>query len=263
VGGFSTSSEQVLGNLRHALSVSRRIGRRAAILGALLVVCSAATIGAATNTPPQITGASVSPAVTQEGGTVTLTGTFTDPDVGDAHVIRIYWADGSPAQKVQLPAGQFSFQVPHTFIDNIPGTSVVVAVADHQLPVGSNDNTEGQGQDARHVPVQVKNVAPRFAPGVTVTKVPKIPGKVVIDGDLIDPSKDRVTVSANFGDGIPPHPFPPKPVGTSPCTVDGRRFHCAHQYAVQFPPKTFSIALLARDDDGGTGTFTTSVQIPY
>lgn len=262
MGGFSTSSEQVLSHLRHALSASRRIGRRSAMVGALLVICSAATIGAATNTPPQITSASVSPAVTQEGGTVTLTGTFTDPDVGDAHVIRIYWADGSAAQKIQLQAGQFSFQTTHTFIDNIAHGSIVVAVADHQLPVGSNDNTEGQGQDARHVPVQVKNVAPRFAPGVAVTKVPKTPGKVVIDGDLIDPSKDRVTVTANFGDGNPSHPFPPKPVGTSPCAVDGRRFHCEHQYAVQFPPKTFSIALIARDDDGGSATFTSSVQIP-
>jgi hypothetical protein len=264
VGDFRTGLTTALIRALRLPSVVRRRARRSAGLGAVLLAASAVTAWAAANTPPTITSVSASPAVVNEGQTVTVSGTFTDPDAGDAHTVRVYWGDGSAPDKVQLPPGQFSFQVNHTFRDEVPGTTMFLVVADHQLPLGSNDNADGQGEVGVQVPLVIKNVAPKFAPGIQVTKVGKVPGKVAIDGDFTDPGADRFKVLANFGDGLPNHQFPPLPNGVSECAVTGHHFHCEHQYAVQQPglPKTFQIRLGVQDGDGGQDTFNTSVQIP-
>jgi hypothetical protein len=225
----------------------------------MLLAASTATVLATANTPPHITSLTVSQSVIDEGQTVTLSGAFTDPDAGDLHTVRIGWGDDAITgfkQQVQLPAGQFSFQVTHTYTDDLAPTSIKVSVLDRQLPPGTNDNSGGHGTDFGFVPIQVKNVAPRFvANSVTVAKGPN--RSVAVDGAFVDPGTvDTEQVTANWSD-----PFAP---GTTPCTLGKgeRQFHCEHTYRTALVPRTYRITLVARDDDGGTGTFQTSVQIP-
>jgi hypothetical protein len=252
--------------VRRALDRARglrlpRSGRRSLALGTLLLTASTVTVLATANTPPEFTSLTVTPSVLNEGQTVTLSGTFTDSDTSDAHTVYIFWNDApieASRTKVQLPAGQTSFQATHTYMDN--ATSIRVKVADRQLPLGSNDNTEGYGRDRTGVPIQVKNVAPSLA-NITVTKQPTRDLRTVlavVEGDIIDPgTRDTHQVSALFGDERPI----PTPTRT-PCTVTGRRFRCEHTYARGSSDRTFTISLRVGDDDGGLGNATTSVLIP-
>jgi hypothetical protein len=248
-----------------------RAGRVPLALGAALLVGSTVSVLATTNTPPQITSLTLSPAVANEGQTVTLTGAFADPDPADLHSVLIYWPDDHPglAEHVRLTLGARSFQVTHTFPDDVPPTNFKVDVLDHQSPFGSNDNVAGGGRDERTVSLQVKNVPPTFAPGVTLTGPDKT-GHTTIDGTVIDPGTDRVAVGVDWGDGSTPPPpvpltIPQLPGNLFPCTIDrSRQFHCEHAYNVKplFPPRPLAIKLIAKDDDGGSGLFTITGHTP-
>src|SRR5262249_17613180 len=57
------------------------------------------------NSPPSITGLSLTPNPVNEGDTVTLNVAFTDPDAADTHTVTILWGDGSPGTIASLGAG--------------------------------------------------------------------------------------------------------------------------------------------------------------
>src|SRR5205823_5312285 len=59
--------------------------------------------------------------VLDEGQTLTLTGSFTDPDAGEGHTVTINWGDGTAAQTIAVAAGVLSFTAQHTYLDNNPG----------------------------------------------------------------------------------------------------------------------------------------------
>jgi hypothetical protein len=257
--------------VRRALERARRLhrprsGRRSLVLGTALLIASTVTVVATANTPPEFTSLTVTPSVLNEGQTVTLSGTFTDSDTSDAHTVYIFWNDApieASRTKVQLPAGQTTFQVNHSYTDNLlaGATGIRVKVADRQLPLGSNDNTEGYGRDREGVPIQVKNVAPTLA-GVSASRagqfLPPTTVPIVVVGDIVDPgAADTHQVSTLWGD----EPAFPPPTPTQ-CTVTGRRFRCDHSYKRQSTTRTYTIRLGVKDDDGGQGSATTSVQIP-
>jgi len=258
----------VVSRARRIRALSGRTSRRSLALGSVLLAVSAVTVWATTNSPPHITSATLTPSHIQEGQTVTLAVTFTDPDVTDRHTAIIGWRDRMPFQRVQIPAGQSSFSVQHTYQDNLfdpSETSIGFEVQDHQLPEGTNDNTDGKGQDGASVPIVVDNVAPTFGPDLTVTGPTAQSGLVVIQGSLIDPgTADTLQVVANWGDSRQP-PFPPdgQPTGT-PCLVDrNRHFICQRTFTLTpFHPRADTIALAVLDDDGGHSFFRRTIQIP-
>jgi hypothetical protein len=229
------------------------------MLGAVLLLGSAVTVLATSNTPPTITSASLSQTTINEGGSVTLSGTFTDPDGSDAHAALIFWPGGEK-QKVQIPVGQFTFQASRTFPDNLNLHNVVVEIRDKQLPPGANDNSEGLGKDFKSFTLDVVNVAPTFSHNVTVSKVRNAPGKIVAEGDVVDPGADTVAVFADWNAGRVPT------VGDGePCTMTStRHFKCEHTYFVSpiSSNNTHSIKLTVRDDDGGWTSVTKSIQLP-
>jgi hypothetical protein len=253
---LSTTAQQALGGVRRAFAAPVRAGRRSLALGTVLVLGPTLTVLATANTPPTISNVSLSQSMINEGGSVTMTGAFTDPDAADSHTALIFWNDGTK-QKVQIPVGQTTFQATHAFADDSSDTSVRVEVRDRQLPSGSNDNSEGLGMDAESLPLEIKNVAPTFAQNVTVAKAPATPGKVIVSGDLVDPGADTLAVFANWNTAVPT-------VGNGqPCTVSQHHFQCEHTYPVPaIGSKTYSIKLTVRDDDGGWTATTKSVQIP-
>jgi hypothetical protein len=251
--------------VRRARERLARVGRVSSVLGAAVLVGSSVSVLATANTPPHITSASLSRSVINEGETVTLTGAFTDPDVGDAHDVEIDWHDHpihTPNQKLHLPPGQMSFSATHRYTDNNhsipPGASLGmwVGVRDRQLRVGSNDNSEGSGWDERSLTLQVNNVAPSFGHTISVTK-PSLrpPGTVRVEGTIVDPGADSFDVSATW------ETAEPRPGSACIVTGHGRQFVCEHTYSTS-PASMHSIHLYVTDDDGGQGMTATSVSVP-
>jgi hypothetical protein len=238
------------------------------VLGAVVLAASTVSVVATTNSPPQFTSFQSSAGKILAGQSVTVSGTFTDPDATDAHTVMIYWKDGvvSPgqAEKIQLAPGQGSFQVSHTYPIAIPETLVHVRLMDRQLPVHTNDNTTGSASDSRNFFIQVDpsgtptNVAPSFVESsIKVTKAPGQTGFVTIQGDWVDPNDDVGTVSFNAGDGLPPPNLPP-------CTSSGRHFKCMYTYRVPKPvtSKEYVFQLDVNDGHGGTDTYRSTIRIP-
>ena len=50
-----------------------------------------------------------------EGGSVTLSGEFTDPGTGDQHALVVDWGDGSPIESIAVLPGQRDFSASHTY----------------------------------------------------------------------------------------------------------------------------------------------------
>jgi hypothetical protein len=251
--------------LRKALVKSRAsaatpagIGRRSLALGAILVLGSTLSVLATANTPPTITSLSVNSPIVNEGDTVTITGTFTDPDASDAHNVLVFW-ENEPKQKLEVPVGSTTFQLTHKVTDDSSSNHVVVEVRDRQLPPHANDNTEGVARDGDSVQLQVKNVAPTFSHNLSVVKSRSQPGNVTIKGDVVDPGADTVEVFANWGQG-----FPQIGLGQA-CTMTSKRsFECEHTYPVPLigQSKTYTVKLTVRDDDGDQSVITKAITIP-
>ena len=250
--------KKALTQSRSSVATSARIGRRSVALGAILVLGSTLSVLATGNTPPTITSLSVNSPIVNEGDTVTITGSFTDPDATDAHRVLVFWHD-EPKQKVEVPVGATSFQLTHKIPDSSLSNHVTVEVLDRQLPPHANDNTEGAAWDGQSVQLQVKNVAPTFSGKLDVEKGRGQAGKVTIKGDVVDPGADTVEVFANWGQSVPS-------LGPGQaCTMTSKRsFECEHTYPVPMigQPKSYNVKLTVRDDDGDQSVTTKAITIP-
>jgi hypothetical protein len=129
-----------------------------------------------------------------EGGSVHLSGSFTDPGgAQDTHVATISWGDGS-SDTVSLDAGVLTFAKAHKYLE---------AGTDH-VSVTVADTTGGSAVNSTNV-VTVKDVTPSG----TTLKLDKTTvnagGSVTLSGSFIDPaSSDTHTVTINWGDGSKP-----------------------------------------------------------
>jgi hypothetical protein len=177
--------------------------------------------------------------------------------------VRLRWFPGVRSQQVDLPQGQTSLQISHTYPDDNDrfeqSKQVAISVLDRVSPPGTNpnDNTGGGlGNAFKNLPLQVVNVAPSFVDrGITVTK--KSNTQVVVEGDVVDPgSADQIQVTATWGDPIAP--------GATACSIgrDGRHFVCEHTYRANVQAKTYPIHLTVKDDDGGIDQYQTTVRLP-
>ena len=254
-----TRLRQTLGHARSLPASLVRSSRWPLALGTLLLLASTASTIATTNTP-KITSVTTNPEVIEEGQPAILKVTFSDPDAGDGHTLRVRWRDdypNGPLEEVQIPPGQTSVQVSHTFTRTPTDSTVQVAILDRQTPPGSprNDNTEGSAKDVVFAPVTLKNVAPRFDAGtIQVKKEEK--RKVTVSGRLIDPgAHDKIAVEAAWGD--------PTDRAPTACSVIDRYFQCEHTYPAAWGiPRIYHVGLRALDDDGGIANHQTTVRLP-
>lgn len=197
-----------------------------------------------TNVAPEVSAVGDS---IDEGGTATVSATFTDPGALDTHTAFVDWDDSTPVEEVtvvELAAG-----VDHVYGDNGLYSAVVTVV----------DDDGGTGSDA--AVVTVGNLDP------TVTL--EVPGTITFPGgdyavveagaDLpasaqgTDPGSDDLTFTWSVGDvstyhndpnGVP-DPFP-SPLGTFPfAAADAIDAGYASPGA-----QVLSVTLI--DDDGGT-----------
>jgi fibronectin-binding autotransporter adhesin len=132
------------------------------------------------------------PAATAEGSAAQLTGTYSDPDTGDAVKLVVSWGDGSTTTN-NVSGGTFSIN--HTYADDNPTAtpqdfySISAYPMDSFGGIGFNEITS----------VLVTNVAPTFnLPG----GLGVLPGQPIASAIAIsDPGSDTFNVVVNYGAG--------------------------------------------------------------
>jgi murein DD-endopeptidase MepM/ murein hydrolase activator NlpD len=185
-----------------------------------------------------------------EGGTASVSATFTDPGVLDTHTATIDWDDGSPAEVVEVVQGEGlgSLGAEHVYGDN----------GAYNVEVTVTDNDGGVGLDI--VAVLVANVDPELT--LDAGDATSFPGGDYFVGKIgelqnhaasaNDPGSDDLTFTWNFGpattyfnDGINPDP-PKSPHGVFP-------FFATNDADVDFVlPGAYVIDVTVTDDDGGS-----------
>jgi PKD repeat protein len=157
-----------------------------------------------------------------QGDTVSLIGSFTDPD-SDSYTIHWDFGDGDTADG--------DLEVDHSYAN--PDTYTV------NLTVTDDDG--GVGSDTLQVTVvTVSNVAPTVEAGDNQTV--NQGDTVSLIGSFTDPDSDSYTIHWDFGDGD---------------TADGD-LEVDHSYA---NPDTYTVNLTVTDDDGGIGSDTLQVTV--
>jgi murein DD-endopeptidase MepM/ murein hydrolase activator NlpD len=199
------------------------------------------------NVPPTVTAIGDS---IDEGGTVTVSATFTDPGVLDTHTATIDWDDGTPPEIVAVVqgAGFGSLGTDHVYGDN----------GVYNVEVAVIDNDGGLGTDT--VAVVVANLDPELT--LDLGDSVSFPGGEYFIGQIgvpqshaasaQDAGSDDLTFTWGFGpattyfnDGIDPDPFP-SPLGVFP-------FFAADDAEVDFVlPGVYVIDVTVADDDGGS-----------
>jgi len=116
------------------------------------------------NVAPVITVSSLSPATVNEGGTVTLTVTFTDPGA-DSHSLVVNWGDGTNGT-IPLTNGARTASVTHTYLDDHPSSGTPSDTLNVSFKVVDDDGGESNTAGAQ---VSVVNVAPTLSGTATLT----------------------------------------------------------------------------------------------
>lgn len=196
------------------------------------------------NDPPVINDEdlSVTPAAIQETETITLTGSFTDVEIGDAHTVTIAWGDGH-SDVLTLTVGVTTFSANHTYLDDPVGPS-----EEYTIEVTVDDGTDSASANAS---VTVLNVPPVLS-SVSATPTTLNEGEsITLNGVFSDVSPlDSFIVTVNWGDGIE-ESFNYAAGSTS--------FMETHTYQDNYDPATISVTLA--DDDGGEDTGATAVTV--
>lgn len=200
------------------------------------------------NVAPSLDPLSLSSPVINENGSVTVSGTFTDPGTLDTHEVVIDWGDGSSATVINLPLGARSFSATHQYLDDNPtGTpsddyTITATVTDDDTGVGSNTET-----------VTVNNVAPVIT--TFTTDSPFCGGAdenemVTATLDFTDAgSLDTHEVIIDWGDGDSE---------TIQLTNDERTLTPTHVYATG---GVFNVTVSVEDDDSGIDFGATTVVV--
>lgn len=182
-------------------------------------------------------------ATVDEGNSFTRTGSFTDPDVGDAHTATVDYGEGDGPVPLALQADK-TFTLDHTYMDN--GTyDVTVVVSDGREGAGLAPAPVGGSATVR---VTVNNVAPA---------VDRIDAVTLVAGQALeqtvtfsDPGADDWAVEVDYdGDDVVDE--------TGMATLD-RTYGLNHVYGTA---GTFTVTVTVTDDDGGVdnGQFTVTV----
>ena len=147
--------------------------------------------------PPTVSGLMANQGTINEGGTITLTGTFTDPGILDTHTVSVAWGDGSDtAATVTEHDGSGTFTAMHTFLDNPPGEP------DGAYTIVATATDKDGGQGSASIQETVDNVPPTVSDLILSQGSINEGGTITLTGDFTDPGiLDTHTVSVNWGDG--------------------------------------------------------------
>jgi hypothetical protein len=198
------------------------------------------------NAAPVITGLALSAATILEGGSVTLTGTFSDPGLSDAHTVAVTWGDGQNSSAT-LGADGRSFTATHPYQDDPGG----LTGGRYAVVVTVSDSTDASSFDTESTSVVVVNGAPIFST-LTLTPDTIVEGNTVsLSGVFTDAGVDTWTGSINFGDGSPDVPL-------DATELSDKSFTRAHPFDT---PGAYDVVTTLSDDDGGTLVATRHVTV--
>jgi hypothetical protein len=187
-----------------------------------------------------------------EGQSVSVHGTITDPGVQDAQTVVVDWGDGTTPTTIDRTAAQREFDATHTYVDDNP----TATPSDHYtIKTTTTDDDTESGSTSQEITVD--NVKPVLA-NLDAEKDVNEGSAVHLSGDIVDPGlADTQTVSIDWGDG------------TTPTTIDRtatqRSFSSSHVYVDDDPTATpedpYTITLVVTDDDTGKSTSTVPLTV--
>ena len=174
-----------------------------------------------------------------EGASIELRGSYTDPSSRDTAVARIDYGDGSPVETIHFWDWYWNrtFRSYHRYADN--GTyRVTISVIDDDGGIGTAT-----------VLMEIRNVPPslRFTKCGSASEGSPCESS----GQISDPGADTWTITLRHGDGSPPEQVFPSPA--SPTT-----FTASHVYDDN---GVYDVTVTVTDDDGGSTTFSTSLYV--
>lgn len=208
------------------------------------------------NVAPSITGLPLNSTNINEDGTVTLTGTFTDPGLLDTHTVTVNWGDGItstlPINQNQLSR---TFQLSHQYLDDNPtGTPF----DNFPITVTVTDDDGGSAQSS--TTIQVNNIAP-VVTGLALNAYSiNENDTITLSGTFTDPGiLDTHTVIINWGDGAT------SILPVNQLNQSNRAFQLSHQYLDDTPTGTSSdllpITVTIIDDDNGSTQANTAITV--
>jgi PKD repeat protein len=179
----------------------------------------------------------VSATAVLEGGSTTLSVSFTDAQASDTHTVAIAWGDGG-TDSIALAAGVTSTSPSHTYLDS--GTyAVAVTVTDG----GGLSVAGGTSVTATNVSPSLSALA--FSPS-TVTDNQT----VTVSGTFTDPgTADTYTVTFAWGDGFS---------SVDTLAAGTRAFSGSHSYVTS---GTYNVSVTVTDRDNGVGTQSASLVV--
>jgi hypothetical protein len=196
------------------------------------------------NVPPGNLDFSLTASSINEGGSVTLSGSFTDPGTLDTHAVSIAWGDGSPNFTANLAAGQFAFGATHAFLNNKPGGfSIGVTVVD-----------KDGGSASASTNLTVNNLPPALS-NVAITSPIIVGSTATLTGNMSDAGAlDSFVLTVNWGDGSA-NTVASYPAGTT-------SFNLTHVYSTTGTNRAVGLSLADSDAGTATGGATITVQQP-
>jgi VCBS repeat-containing protein len=185
----------------------------------------------------------VSPASINENSAVTVSGGFTDPDVGDTHTVTIYWGDGTNTL-VPLAAGTFTYYASHQYLDDNP-TNTAADTYPVYVTVTDNGSPQGVGSTPAPVGVTVSNLAPVISSVSGPTGPQSLGTSVSVTAAFTDVgSQDTHTCTVTWDDTTTSYGTVTETGGNGSCSA-------SHQYA---GAGVYSVKVTVKDDDTGAVT---------
>jgi PKD repeat protein len=173
-----------------------------------------------------------------EGGSSTLSLTFSDADAADTHTVSVAWGDGSSLGPVTLDSTVTTYSTNHLYADT--GT--------YQVGLTLGDSA-GHSVTAA-ASVAATNVAPAVG-ALTLTPSSVVDQQTLtVTGDFSDPgTQDTFTLTVDWGDGMS---------STQSLAAGTRSFSATHAYAVAGP---VTIKATVTDRDNGAASSSASLTV--
>ena len=188
------------------------------------------------NQPPSVVSFGVTSV--DEGGSSTLSLTFSDADAADTHTVSVVWGDGSSTGPVALDSTATTYSTGHVYADT--GT--------YQVGLTLDDNA-GHSVTAA-ASVSATNVAPKVG-SLTLTPASVVDHQpVTVSGDFVDPgTADTFTLTLEWGDST---------TWTQSLAAGTRSFSATHAYDVA---GLVTIKATVTDRDNAGSSSSTSLDV--
>jgi autotransporter-associated beta strand protein len=197
-----------------------------------------------------------SPGLINEGDIATVTGSMQNVGANDTFTLVVDWGDSlnSPVT-LSLPGTQTFFVVTHSYLDNVPpGPNSTFNI---NLTI-SNATANTGSTSLPPLTVVLSNLPPTVSgQGFAVSTINEN-SVATLTGTLTDPGAlDTFSLVINWADGNAPQTFVNLPSGL---------FTATHLYLTNASPgatTNFAVSLAATDDDGGTSSTVTSLEMVH